>query len=307
MGENGAGKSTLIRVLSGDQAADTGTSVIDGEEQKYTSVRDAFHAGVIVIHQELQLVAGIDGRRKSLARTLSGQGRRHRQAHADRDCRAKKLDRHRHRCRSVNAKVASLSIGERQMVEIAKAVMLDARVIALDEPTSSLSSRESEILFSLIDRLKAKGTVILYVSHRLDEIFRLCDSLTVLRDGKLAAHHPDIAKRDARADHRRNGRTRNQPISGDWRGRPLGDTARGQEYRRPRASHPDQLFGAPKGEILGFFGLIGAGRSEMARLLYGADASASGQVTHRWRCGHAEQPRTADQRRHGALPGGSQA
>ncbi len=82
----------------------------------------------------------------------------------------------------------------RQMVEIAKAVMTDARVIALDEPTSSLSSRESEILFALIERLRSNGTVILYVSHRLDEIFRLCDSLTVLRDGRLAAHHPDISK-----------------------------------------------------------------------------------------------------------------
>jgi L-arabinose transport system ATP-binding protein len=86
-------------------------------------------------------------------------------------------------------KVANLSIGQRQMVEIAKAVMLEARVIALDEPTSSFSSRESEILFTLIDKLKASGTIILYISHRLDEVFRLCDSLTVLRDGKLAAHH----------------------------------------------------------------------------------------------------------------------
>ncbi|TGV65553.1 ATP-binding cassette domain-containing protein, partial [Mesorhizobium sp. M00.F.Ca.ET.158.01.1.1] len=85
-----------------------------------------------------------------------------------------------------------LSIGERQMIEIAKAIMLDARVIALDEPTSSLSSRESEILFALIDRLRGEGKVIIYVSHRLDEVFRLCDSLTVLRDGKLAAHHASL-------------------------------------------------------------------------------------------------------------------
>ena len=89
-------------------------------------------------------------------------------------------------------KVKTLSIGERQMVEIAKAVMLEARVIALDEPTSSLSSRESEILFALIDRLCAEGKIIIYVSHRMDEIFRLCDSMAVLRDGKLAAHHPTL-------------------------------------------------------------------------------------------------------------------
>ncbi|RVP13331.1 ATP-binding cassette domain-containing protein, partial [Sinorhizobium meliloti] len=192
MGENGAGKSTLIRVLSGDQAADTGEIRINGEPQHYRSVRDAFNAGVIVIHQELQLVpeltvaenlwlgrfpgkAGVIDRRQ-LIRVVSD---RLSEIGIDVD---------------PEAKVASLSIGERQMVEIAKAVMTDARVIALDEPTSSLSARESEILFALIDRLRSNGTVILYVSHRLDEIFRLCNSLTVLRDGRLAAHHPDISK-----------------------------------------------------------------------------------------------------------------
>lgn len=117
-------------------------------------------------------------------------------------------------------KVARLSIGERQMVEIAKAIMVDARVIALDEPTSSLSSRESEILFKLIRRLKAEGKVILYVSHRLDEVFDLCNSLTVLRDGKLAAHHSSL-----------EGVTRDQVIAEmvgreisdiwGWRGRPI--------------------------------------------------------------------------------------
>jgi L-arabinose transport system ATP-binding protein len=276
MGENGAGKSTLIRILSGDQAADTGEIRIGGEQQVYKSVRDAFQAGVIVIHQELQLVAeltvaenlwlgrfpakaGVLDRRKLIgvvAKKLTDMG-------IDVD---------------PAAKVASLSIGERQMVEIAKAVMVDARVIALDEPTSSLSSRESEILFSLIDRLRASGTVILYVSHRLDEIFRLCDSLTVLRDGKLAAHHADIAQV-----------TREQIIAEmvgreianiwGWRGRPLGDTRlQAQNIAGPKLPHPIH-FAVRKGEILGFFGLIGAGRSEMARLLYGADARLQGTVT----------------------------
>lgn len=276
MGENGAGKSTLIRVLSGDQSADTGEILIDGEQQHYRSVRDAFHAGVIVIHQELQLVpeltvaenlwlgrfpgkAGVIDRRQLtevVSRKLSEIGIEVDPA----------------------VKVASLSIGERQMVEIAKAVMLDARVIALDEPTSSLSSRESEILFALIDRLRANGTVILYVSHRLDEIFRLCDSLTVLRDGKLAAHHPDISKV-----------TRDQIISEmvgreianiwGWRGRSLGEERlRVESISGAKLRHP-LSFSVRRGEILGFFGLIGAGRSEMARLVYGADARSGGTVS----------------------------
>jgi L-arabinose transport system ATP-binding protein len=275
MGENGAGKSTLIRVLSGDQAADSGSIVIDGVEQHYSSVRDAFHAGVIVIHQELQLVPELTvaenlwlGRFPGKAGVIDGKTL---------------IETVRTKLKEIGidvdpaAKVSSLSIGARQMVEIAKAVMVDARVIALDEPTSSLSSRESEILFSLIDRLRANGTVILYVSHRLDEIFRLCDSLTVLRDGKLAAHHPKIANT-----------TREQIISQmvgreisniwGWRERPLGEVRldvkalSGSKLRNPVS------FSVCKGEILGFFGLIGAGRSEMARLLYGADHRHQGSV-----------------------------
>ncbi|SCB12646.1 L-arabinose ABC transporter ATP-binding protein AraG [Rhizobium multihospitium] len=275
MGENGAGKSTLIRVLSGDQAADSGSIVIDGVEQHYSSVRDAFHAGVIVIHQELQLVPELTvaenlwlGRFPGKVGVIDGKTL---------------IETVRTKLREIGidvdpaAKVSSLSIGARQMVEIAKAVMVDARVIALDEPTSSLSSRESEILFSLIDRLRSNGTVILYVSHRLDEIFRLCDSLTVLRDGKLAAHHPKIADT-----------TREQIISQmvgreisniwGWRERPLGEVRldvkalSGSKLRNPVS------FSVRRGEILGFFGLIGAGRSEMARLLYGADHRHQGSV-----------------------------
>lgn len=275
MGENGAGKSTLIRVLSGDQSADTGSILIEGAEQKYSSVRDAFHAGVIVIHQELQLVPELTvaenlwlGRFPGKAGVIDGKTL---------------MGTVRARLKEIgididpSAKVASLSIGARQMVEIAKAVMVDARVIALDEPTSSLSSRESEILFSLIDRLKARGTVILYVSHRLDEIFRLCNSLTVLRDGKLAAHHPRIVDTSReRIIAQMVGREINN-IWG-WRERPLGEVRldvrqlSGSKLRNPVS------FSVRKGEILGFFGLIGAGRSEMARLLYGADHRHQGVV-----------------------------
>jgi L-arabinose transport system ATP-binding protein len=276
MGENGAGKSTLIRVLSGDQHADDGAIVIDGVEQKYSSVRDAFHAGVIVIHQELQLVPELTvaenlwlGRFPAKGGVISGRTL---------------VDTVKQKLNEIgidvdpNAKVSSLSIGARQMVEIAKAVMVEARVIALDEPTSSLSSRESEILFELIDRLRANGTVILYVSHRLDEIFRLCDSLTVLRDGKLAAHHPnvsDISREQVIAE------MVGREISNiwGWRERPLGEARLKVENLSGRKLRTPISFSVRRGEILGFFGLIGAGRSEMARLLYGADHRHSGTVT----------------------------
>ncbi|MCZ4094618.1 L-arabinose ABC transporter ATP-binding protein AraG [Sinorhizobium psoraleae] len=276
MGENGAGKSTLIRVLSGDQSADQGEIRINREVQHYRSVRDAFHAGVVVIHQELQLVPELTVAENLWLGHFPGKGgvidRRKLIGVVSQKLAEIGIDV------DPTAKVASLSIGERQMVEIAKAVMLDARVIALDEPTSSLSSRESEILFALIDRLRVNGTVILYVSHRLDEIFRLCDSLTVLRDGKLAAHHPEISKV-----------TRDQIISEmvgreianiwGWRGRAFGaERLRVESIAGPKLEVP-LSFSVRRGEIVGFFGLIGAGRSEMARLVYGADARSQGSVS----------------------------
>lgn len=276
MGENGAGKSTLIRVLSGDQSADSGSIRIDGQEQHYTSVRDAFTAGVIVIHQELQLVPELTVAENLWLGRFPGKAGVINARHMVETVRARLVDIGIEV--DPNAKVSTLSIGARQMVEIAKAVMLEARVIALDEPTSSLSSRESEILFALIDKLKAKGTVILYVSHRLDEIFRLCDSMTVLRDGKLAAHHPQMATT-----------TREQIISEmvgreisniwGWRQRPFGEP-RLEVNGLCGSKLPTPIdFSVRRGEILGFFGLIGAGRSEMARLLCGVDRRHRGTVT----------------------------
>lgn len=277
MGENGAGKSTLIRVLSGDQQANSGAIIINGEVQKYATVRDAFDAGVIVIHQELQLVPELSvaenlllGRYPAKAGLISFKalakevGEKLRMIGIDID---------------PATKVAHLSIGERQMVEIAKAVMLDARIIALDEPTSSLSSRESEILFRLIGRLKAEGKIILYISHRLDEIFQLCDSLTVLRDGKLAAHHASLENV-----------TRDQIISEmvgreisniwGWRSRNISDQVLLKVENLSGSKLPVPVnFEVRAGEITGFFGLIGAGRSEMSRLIYGADQRHSGTVS----------------------------
>lgn len=276
MGENGAGKSTLIRVLSGDQSADAGDILIDGETQSYRSVRDAFDAGVIVIHQELQLVPEL-----TVAENL-WLGRFPGKAGVIDRVRLSGLVKEKLKEIGIDidpaTKVASLSIGERQMVEIAKAVMADACVIALDEPTSSLSSRESEILFALIERLRLQGKVILYVSHRLDEIFRLCDSLTVLRDGKLAAHHPDVTKI-----------TRDQIIA-EMVGREIANIwgFRSREQGAMRLEVKDLAgrklptpisFSVRQGEILGFFGLIGAGRSEMTRLVYGADSRSQGSVS----------------------------
>lgn len=276
MGENGAGKSTLIRILSGDQPADSGVIVIDGKPQHFTSVRDASDNGIVVIHQELQLVPNLTvaenlclGRFPNRAGFVSRREMRD-SVQAVLDDFGIEVD--------AGARVYNLPLGSRQMVEIAKAAMIEARVLALDEPTSSLSAHESEILFRMIERLKARGTVILYVSHRMDEIFQICDSMTVLRDGRLAAHH-DSLKNVTRDQVVAEMVGRDISDIWNWRGRDLGETRLVVSQLSGEKLPVKTDFTSRGGEILGFFGLIGAGRSELMRLIFGADPAASGMVT----------------------------
>ena len=275
MGENGAGKSTLIKILGGDIRPTSGTVRIDGTEVAFGSTRDAFAAGVAVVHQELQLVPELTvaenlmlGRFPQRAGVVAG---RKMFAVVDDKLRGAGIEL------DPRARVGGLSIGTRQMVEIAKAIMVDARVIALDEPTSSLSTTESEVLFRLIARLRADGRTVLYVSHRLDEIFHICDGCTVLRDGRLAAHHPTM-----------EGLTRDllvaqmvgREISDIWGYSPRPTQATGLAVRGisgTRIKAPIS-FAAQRGEIVGFFGLVGAGRSELMRLVCGADPTTGGTV-----------------------------
>ena len=275
MGENGAGKSTLIKILGGDTRATAGQVRIDGEATSFASTRDAFAAGVAVVHQELQLVPEL-----TVAENLTLGRFPQRAGVVDRRAMYARVEQ---KLRGVHievdprVRVGRLSIGARQMVEIAKAIMVDARVIALDEPTSSLSATESEVLFRLIARLRDEGRTVLYVSHRLDEIFRLCDGCTVLRDGRLAAHHAtmDGLTRDALVTEMVG-----REIADIWGFRPRPVRADGLVVRGAsggRIADPVS-FEARRGEILGFFGLVGAGRSELMRLVCGADPLASGTV-----------------------------
>lgn len=275
LGENGAGKSTLIKILGGDYTPDTGELRIGGKARRFSSTRDSIAAGVTVVHQELQLVPELTvaenlmlGRFPSrfgvvrYAELFAKVGAVLREAGIEVDPRAK---------------VADLSLGTRQMVEIAKAAIFDASVIALDEPTSSLSAHESEVLFRLVNRLREAGKVILYVSHRLDEIFRLCDGCVVLRDGRLVAQHETLEGLTRETLVREMVGREIQDIWG-WRPRTPGAvrlSVSGLEGSRLTAPTG---FEVRAGEILGFFGLVGAGRSELARLLYGADTRAAGEV-----------------------------
>jgi L-arabinose transport system ATP-binding protein len=275
LGENGAGKSTLLKILGGQYAPDGGRLLIDGQERRFGSAGDAIAAGVAIIHQELQYVAELTVAENVLLGRMPTRFGFVDHAAARRQVAAQlasigiDLD--------PAARLSDLSIAQRQMVEICKAVLQDARIIAFDEPTSSLSHRETEILFRLVQRLRSEGRTLIYISHRLEELYALCDACTIFRDGRKVATHEVMA------------RVPRERLIADMVGRELQDI---YDYRtRPQgpvrlearglhsARLPEPLsFAMRGGEVLGFFGLVGAGRSELMRLIYGADARRGGEV-----------------------------
>lgn len=275
IGENGAGKSTLLKVLSGLYRPDAGRLILGGREQHFRSTSAAIRAGVAVIYQELQLAPEL-----SVAENIYLGHLPHRMGWVDRKqlirAAAAQLENLGERI-DPRAKVGSLPIGQRQMVEIAKALARDAKVIAFDEPTSSLSARETDRLFAVIGQLKRQHRVILYVSHRLEEIFEVCDSATVLRDGKLAHTYGSIegVSRDDLVT-KMVGRSIEDIFN--YQPRPLGEKVlEVQNLRGPGISQPAS-FSARAGEVVGFFGLVGAGRTELMKLIYGARKAEHGRV-----------------------------
>ena len=273
LGENGAGKSTLLKILGGQYQPDGGRLLLNGRECRFGSAADAIAAGIAVIHQELQYVPELTVAENVLL------GRMPQRFGLLRHAEARRIVAERLAAIGVDldpdARLADLSIAQRQMVEICKAVMQDAQVIAFDEPTSSLSQRESEILFRLIAELRAAGRTMIYISHRLEELYALCDACTIFRDGRKIVTHPVMADvpRDTLIS---NMVGRELSDIYDHRARPAG-----VERLRVRGLRGAQLplgadFTVHGGEVLGFFGLVGAGRTELMRLLYGADARKGG-------------------------------
>ncbi len=290
MGENGAGKSTLLKILAGEHRPDTGEVRVRGAACRFGGPRDSAAAGVAVIHQELHLVPEMTvaenlclGAYPARGGWIDSQALR-RRAEAVIALMGEDL--------VPDSPVKTLPIGKRQMIEIGKALLAGAQVIAFDEPTSSLSARETETLMRLIRDLKADGRAILYVSHRMDEVFALCDSVTILRDGRLVADHPRMA--DA-APQTLITEMAGRPITDvyGWRPRKLGPVALKVEGLQGRGLAAPVDLEARRGEIFGLFGLVGAGRSELFRLIYGAERATAGAVG--WRGGRAPfaDPRAA--------------
>jgi ribose transport system ATP-binding protein len=275
VGENGAGKSTLMKILSGVYTADRGEIRFEGQPIAPSNPREALALGIAIVHQELSLVPPLTvaeniypGRLPKNALGFVKFGQLYRQSAEIFRRLNMNIDPH--------TLVSDLSIAKQQMVEIAKALSMDAKVLILDEPTSALTEREVDILFDLLRRLAAQGVGILYISHKLDEIFALTDRVTVLRDGKYIG---TVKTGDVTIDQiirMMVGRELGHmfPDKGRVEPQPLLEV---RDLRLPGASTSNN-FALRAGEVVGFAGLIGSGRTELARAIFGADARESGQI-----------------------------
>ncbi|WP_037357936.1 sugar ABC transporter ATP-binding protein [Amycolatopsis orientalis] len=281
LGENGAGKSTLLKILSGQIAAGEGAIRIAGEAVRFARPADARRAGVAMIHQELDLVPALSvAENVFLGRephTRAGTVDRRRMVAATREVlRRSGVDL------DPRTPVERLRTGEQQLVTIAKALSLDARILLMDEPTSALSPREVERLFTVIDQLRADGAAIVYVSHRMDEIGRVADRATVLRNGEVVAEFSAAELTAERAAEAMVGRPVHLMFRADTVSSPKPKQERKEVLRvedlvvRPRAGRrePDGIsLTVRAGEIVGVAGLLGAGRTELLETLYGASGS----------------------------------
>lgn len=274
LGENGAGKSTLMNVLSGVVVPDSGSVEIDGAPVSFASPREAQAAGIAMIPQELDLVPGLDiasnlflGHEMLTSFRTLDQRRMRREARQRLDAAGVALDAAR--------PVAALSIGERQLVAIAKALSAAARILIMDEPTAALSATEAEHLFGVVRELRERGVGVIYISHRLEEVPRVADRVTVMRDGRVVGETPGDAPQ-AELVRLLVGRRFDELF-------PPRATALGPELLRldhagfaPRAERPgwqaprDITLTVHAGEIVGLAGLMGAGRTELLSALFGA-------------------------------------
>jgi ribose transport system ATP-binding protein len=299
VGENGAGKSTLMKLLAGVYVPDSGSFRLDGQPLQVSGPKEALETGISIIHQEFNLMPHLTvaqnlyiGREPRVGRFLLSERALNRRAQELVDRLGLPLD--------VRQVVGNLTVAKQQMVEIAKALSYDARVLIMDEPTAALNDAEVRTLHDLIRRFKREDTGVIYISHRIDELKAISDRITVIRDG----HYVDTLDTA--------GTTMKEVIS-LMVGRTLASDARPENVRADRevvlSVHglstkellKDVTFDLRKGEILGFAGLMGAGRTEVARAIVGADKTSSGVMRLRGRQVRINHPADAARHRIGYL------
>lgn len=289
MGENGAGKSTLMKILSGAYTPDAGGDVvIDGRSMPTGRPEVSKAHGIAVIYQELSLAPNLTvAENVFLGSEPAARGvvdrRRMRDATAP-------ILRQLGVSFGPNTLVANLSLGERQLVEIARALSTNARIIVMDEPTTSLSERETERLFEVIGRMKAESIAVIYISHRMEEIYRLADRCSVLRDGAYIG----TLSRDELSAERLVSMMVGRDLSSFYKKEHKPHDADRDVVLRVAGMSDGRLvkdcsFEVHRGEVLGIAGLIGSGRTELARLIYGADTATAGTV---WLDGRDVTPRS---------------
>jgi len=290
LGENGAGKSTLIKIVSGAYQKTRGQIFIEGKEIIIKHPRHAQMLGISTIYQELNLIPHLTvgeniflGRESMLLPGVIDDKRLHAMAQEILDDLGVKINS--------RSPVRALGIAEKQMVEVAKALSVDAKILIMDEPTSALTDREIEELFSMIRRLKENGVSIIYISHRLEEIYEIGDRVTVLRDGNYIGTNSvhELSKQDLIR------MMVNRELKEQY---PRMKTVRGDEILRiEKMNRTGQLrditFSVYRGEILGIAGLLGSGRTELARILFGADKYDDGKMIYRDRVVRLRSPRQA--------------
>jgi inositol transport system ATP-binding protein len=275
MGENGAGKSTLMKIIAGIYTPDSGSFKLKGQEIKLSSPLDALRYGIAMIHQELNLMnpmtvaENIWIRREplnALGLVRHGEMRR----------KTRELFEHLEIPIDPEAEVLDLSVANRQMVEIAKAVSYDSEVLIMDEPTSALTEREVEHLFHIIRSLKAEGKGIVYITHKMSELFEIADEVSVFRDGRFVGEHE--ASKVTRDDIIKLmvGREITQMFPKSVA--PIGEVVLSVKNLALAGRFRDVTFDLHKGEILGFAGLVGSGRSNVAETLFGVTPATAGQI-----------------------------
>jgi ribose transport system ATP-binding protein len=298
VGENGAGKSTLIKILTGVYGKDRGEICLDGRTVMIDSPATALGLGLAAIYQEIILIPDMTvaenitlGRYPSQLGVIDP---------AQLEARAAEVLAVLGQKINPRAPVRQLSVAMQQMVTVAKALAQDARILIMDEPTAALSQREIERLFQVIRRLKAEGVTFIYISHRLEEIFQVADRVTILRDGRVVGDF-DVSEVDVeRVISLMVGRTlhdlfpREKHVIGE-------EVLRVEAFESP-GKFWDVNFSVHRGELLGIAGMVGSGRTEVVRALFGADAGARGRVYLHGRAVRFTNPREAIEQGMGLLP-----
>ena len=292
VGENGAGKSTMMKVLSGIYRKDKGTILVKGEEVDFHNTKQALSKGISIIHQELNLMRHLTAAQNIFIGREQKKGIKILVDDGEINNKSKELFKLINLNLDPAVQVATLTVAQQQMIEIAKALSHNSEVLIMDEPTSALSESEIEELFKVIRSFREQGKGIVYISHRMDELHQICDTVTVMRDGRYIATTPmknitteqiisQMVGREIYESHHAHGDTSQNEV-----------VLTAKNLNRGRMVK-NVSFDLHKGEILGFAGLLGAGRTETMRLVFGADKRESGEIVIHGKQENIKHPKDA--------------